>query len=100
MPAKFAAIRVAGPNPVGRIGVPHGAVSAANDDACGSPDDERLRAALLHFAAHGLGAAQNAFDRAEHAIAVGDRGGAAKWADICRLLDKRLAAGLVSGAGR
>jgi len=100
MSAKFAAIRATGPNPVARIVVRRAAVPAANDDACGNPDDERLRAALLHFAAHGLAAAQNAFDRAEHAIAVGDPHAAAKWTDICRVLDKRLAAGLASRAIR
>jgi hypothetical protein len=72
---------------------------AANDN--GHPllsSDTMLRAALKHFAAHGLGAAENARQHAEQAFFAGDRSSYLWWLGICRALDRRLAARLTRSA--
>lgn len=72
---------------------------AANDN--GHPaiaSDIMLRAALKHFAAHGLAAADNARQRAEQAFFAGDRDNYRWWLGICRTLDRRLAANLARRA--
>ncbi|WP_298467300.1 hypothetical protein [uncultured Erythrobacter sp.] len=56
------------------------------------PDDQMLRAALRHFAEHGLGAARAARGRAEAAFFAGDRQTYEWWLGITRTLDRRLAA--------
>lgn len=63
----------------------------ANDDDAPTGDDRLLRAALRHFAEHGLAAAQHARVRAEHAFFAGDRDAYLWWLSICRTLDRRLA---------
>lgn len=63
----------------------------ANDDADGEADDAMLRAALRHFADHGLAAASHARRRAEAAFFAGDRNAYRWWLGICRTLDRRLA---------
>ena len=67
----------------------------ANDNVPGvarNPGDDRmLRAALRHFAAHGLSAADSARSRAETAFFAGDRGEYRWWLGICRMLDRRMA---------
>ncbi|MEM1052545.1 MAG: hypothetical protein AAGI28_10665 [Pseudomonadota bacterium] len=55
-----------------------------------------LRAALRHFATHGLGAAKVARAQAEKAFFQGDRETYDWWVGITRTLDRRLAAS-VSG---
>ncbi|MBY8338287.1 hypothetical protein KYN89_14655 [Alteriqipengyuania sp. NZ-12B] len=70
---------------------------AANDNLRPGrqPQSEaEIRAALGHFAQHHLNAAQDAHARAEAALATGDREEFAFWANICRALDRRLAATL------
>jgi|TARA_R100000049_G_C1952762_1_gene102071 hypothetical protein len=70
---------------------------AANDNlrpGRPSQSEEEIRAALGHFAEHHLNAAHDAHARAEAALAVGDRENFAFWANICRALDRRLAATL------
>ncbi len=58
-----------------------------------APADERiLRAALRHFAEHGLGAARAARAQAEAAFFAGDRQAYDWWLGITRTLDRRLAA--------
>ena len=71
----------------------------ANDN--GAPaNDAMLHAALRHFAEHGLAAAQRARRQAESAFFAGDRQGYAWWLEVCRTLDRRLAAAVdVSSAG-
>jgi len=59
-------------------------------------NDQVLRAALRHFATHGLGAARVARAQAEKAFFQGDRETYDWWVDITRTLDRRLAAS-VSG---
>jgi hypothetical protein len=65
---------------------------AANDNATDLTRDGLLRAALRHFAEHGLGAAELAQQRAEKAFFAGNRKEYRHWLDICRALDRRLAA--------
>lgn len=67
---------------------------AANDngDAQGGfPRDPILRAALKHFAQHGLGAAEQAHRNAEKAFFAGQREDYRHWLAICRALDRRMA---------
>jgi len=64
---------------------------AANDGAATAESDALLRAALKHFARHGLGAADAAREKAEDAFFRGDRETYDHWLGICRLLDARMA---------
>ena len=67
---------------------------AANDNApqnASLSHSVELRAALKHFARHGLGAAGVARDNAEQAFFSGDRPAYLHWLGICRTLDRRLA---------
>ena len=63
---------------------------AANDNGSSAPQPE-LRAALRHFAEHGLGAATVARANAEQAFFRGDRQSYLHWLAICRTLDRRMA---------
>jgi hypothetical protein len=54
-------------------------------------NDQILRAALRHFAEHGLGAARAARMQAEQAFFAGDRQSYDWWLGITRTLDRRLA---------
>ena len=72
---------------------------AANDN--GNPEgvlrhSAELRAALKHFAQHGLGAATVARQSAAQAFFSGDRRGYLHWLGICRILDRRMATVLSS----
>lgn len=51
-----------------------------------------LAKALMHFARYGLSAASRARSEAQVAHAAGDRQARALWLDICRHLDRRMAA--------
>ena len=68
---------------------------AANDNGPvagkDAPSDIILRAALRHFATHGLGAARAARSRAQDAFFAGDREAYDWWLEITRTLDRRLA---------
>ncbi len=64
---------------------------AANDNALGICNDMLLKAALRHFAEHGLGAARQACVFAEEALDAGDQDSYRWWLSICRTLDKRMA---------
>lgn len=63
---------------------------AANDNGAKAAQPE-LRAALRHFAEHGLGAATVARVNAEQAFFKGDRQSYLHWLAICRTLDRRMA---------
>ena len=91
MSIRFAAARH-GDSCVNRVlGMPR-RYSAANDNGGGRQcDDRMLRAALRHFAAHGLGAAEAARREAETAFFAGDRKTYDWWLGICRMLDRRMA---------
>lgn len=76
--------------------------SAANDNAAAErfPRDEVLRAALRHFAEHGLGAAEQAHRNAEQAFFAGQREDYRHWLAICRALDRRMADAIIAHRGR
>lgn len=69
-------------------------VRAANDNPRDVRNDPVLRAALRHFAAHGLGAAADARNRALAAARVGDHAAYCWWLGLCAKLDRRMAASL------
>jgi hypothetical protein len=81
------------PGAAGLPGVSGGAapLRAANDNVRGGSEDMMLRAALRHFATHGLGAAEAARASAERAFFAGDRSEYDWWLGICRMLDRRMA---------
>lgn len=64
---------------------------AANDNTFGLSGDRVLKAALRHFAEHGLAAAEHARRNAEEAFFAGDRQGYRWWLSICFTLDRRMA---------
>jgi hypothetical protein len=64
---------------------------AANDNGLDLTRNGMLRAALKHFAEHGLGAAEVAQRNAEAAFFAGNRKEYRHWLDICRALDRRMA---------
>lgn len=66
-------------------------VEAANDNDHDLNRNGLLRAALRHFAEHGLGAAELAQRNAEQAFFAGNRKEYRHWLDICRALDRRMA---------
>ena len=63
----------------------------ANDNGDASLRDLVLRQALMHFAVHGLRAAQDAGERAAAAYAAGNPGEYDHWLGICSALDARRA---------
>lgn len=67
--------------------------------AIGPANGNVLHAALRHFAAHGLAAAQHAADEAMAARRAGDEAGYRWWHGICHSLDRRLAGELDQRAG-
>lgn len=90
MTIRFAAAR-RGDNIVCRVLSTAAPCSAANDNTAQGNGDLMLRAALRHFAAHGLGAAEAARVNAETAFFAGDRIEYRWWLGICRMLDRRMA---------
>ena len=94
MTVRFASARRISCSPVARSLARRPLSGAANDDANPLESglaDPTLHAALLHFAAYGLGAAQAAKDEAEGALAAGDRARFDHWLAVCHRLDRRLA---------
>ena len=64
---------------------------AANDHRA-SRDEALLRAALRHFARHGMAAAEQAARSAQAAFRDGREDDCGYWLAICQTLDRRLAA--------
>lgn len=95
MSLRFAARRNGNDALVARILAPAFPRSAANENgrAIGDlmSDPAVLRATLLHFARHGLGAADLARTQAEAARAKGDDSTFRHWLAVCRQLDRRMA---------
>ena len=91
MTSRFATAETRGDSWVGSIVSLAVPPVAANDNVRGIPDDRILRAALRHFASHGLGAAEAARIEAERAFFAGDRAEYRWWLEICRMLDRRMA---------
>lgn len=93
--------------PIARALAARAAEQVANDNhtQTGAPstrplaDDRLLRAALRHFAEHGLGAARAAHIEAERAFFLGDRLAYDWWVGITRALDRRMAEKLVALQG-
>ena len=81
---------------------PRGPARPANDNgrALGElmAEPAMMRAALLHFASHGLAAADRARDLAEVAHEEGREGDYRHWLAVCRMLDRRLAVHLEKSA--
>jgi hypothetical protein len=66
-------------------------LSPVNDntgDICGNP---AMRAALELFAAHGIGATQEACRMARSAATAGNLRDCRHWLSVCRMFDRRLA---------
>lgn len=78
--------------PISRSLVRRAKKTVANDNDDNALSDHMLRAALRHFAEHGLGAARAARAQAEQAFFAGDRQSYEWWLGITRTLDRRLAA--------
>ncbi|MEM9500380.1 MAG: hypothetical protein AAF941_00910 [Pseudomonadota bacterium] len=95
MSIHFAAARGPAASPVARVLTCRPLTLAANDNPSAGttpiPSEKLLRAALLHFGEHGLGAARAARGKAEQAFFAGDRQGYDWWLGITRTLDRRLA---------
>jgi hypothetical protein len=77
--------------PIVRALVSRAVDRAANDNRVNDEGDHMLRAALRHFAQHGLGAARAARVQAEKAFFAGDRQTYDWWIAITRTLDRRIA---------
>lgn len=91
MTVHFAAARTAATSPLARALVRRRVDVVANDNDDGGNDDLLLRAALQHFAQHGLSAASEARKQAESAFFSGDRQNYDWWLGVCRTLDRRMA---------
>jgi len=92
MSIHFAGSRRPSRSPLARCLAAPRMTQAANDNGRAIADNPLLRATLLHFAAHGLGAAADARVRAEDAFLAGDGEGYRHWLAVCRTLDRRMAA--------
>jgi hypothetical protein len=66
-------------------------LNAANDNGAGIGGNVTLKAALHHFAEHGLAAAEVARDNAEDALCAGQHSEYRRWMSICAALDRRMA---------
>jgi hypothetical protein len=91
MSIRFTAARRGGRSVHPMLGPPPARLAAANDNVRSSGNDKMLRAALRHFADHGLGAAEVARVHAEEAFFAGDSVKYRWWLGICRMLDRRMA---------
>ena len=90
MTIRYAAARpAAAPVTLTRAALSRMAWAPANDNGAAPLRDQVLRAALLHFAEHGLRAGQDAGERAVTALEAGDTGEYTHWLEICRALDAR-----------
>ena len=103
MPIRFAAANAPGRAPayssiakalavraIERVANDNG-LSGQNNACAELFNDQMLRAALRHFAQHGLGAARVARAQAEKAFFEGDRQAYDWWLGITRTLDSRMA---------
>ncbi|GAA4643474.1 hypothetical protein GCM10023115_14340 [Pontixanthobacter gangjinensis] len=91
MTVQFAAARTAATSPLARAFVRRRVEHVANDNDINGNEDLLLRAALRHFAQHGLAAASEARKQAEAAFFSGDRQNYDWWLGVCRTLDRRMA---------
>ena len=103
MSVRFSAARCTARSPIARALARKAVAQAANDngDAEGGAAtfDTTIRAALLHFADHGMGAAKEARELALRAHSVGDAESCDWWLGICRALDRKAADAALLGLG-
>ncbi|HMO69397.1 MAG TPA: hypothetical protein PKE25_12255 [Novosphingobium sp.] len=81
---------------IARALIAHVPLRPANDNGPEPSNDLILRAALHHFAEHGLSGARIA---AERVATAADREQALHWLAICRALDRRMGARLAGEMG-
>ena len=92
MTIRFAAARSTASSPIARALARRASGRAANDNGDTiAPNEDVFRAALRHFAVHGMGAAEVALREAEVARTGGDMQAFDWWLGICRTLDRRVA---------
>ena len=92
MTIRYAAARpAAAPVTLSRAALGRISRAPANDNGAAPLRDRVLRAALLHFAEHGLRAAHDAGERAAAAHALGHSAEYEHWLEICQALDARRA---------
>jgi hypothetical protein len=92
MTIRYAAARpAAAPVTLSRAALGRISRAPANDNGDALLRDLVLRQALMHFAVHGLHAAQDAGERAAVAYSADEQGEYDYWLEICRALDARRA---------
>ena len=92
MTIRFAASKTSRSSAIARaLSVPV-RLDAVNDNGDAICSDRLLKAALRHFAEHGLSAAERARENAETAFFAGSREDYRWWLGICAALDRRMAA--------
>ena len=99
MSIRFVAARPIGSTGLSRALTARAPRDAANDNrpalsARAAEPDGLLRAALRHFAEHGLSAAEQARRNAEEAFFAGRSDDYRWWLAICTALDRRMAAAI------
>lgn len=92
MTIRFAASKASGSSILARALSMPLPLEAANDNGNTICSDRLLKAALRHFAEHGLSAAETARQNAERAFFAGEREDYQWWLAICGALDRRMAA--------
>jgi hypothetical protein len=96
MTIHFAAARTTEVSALVKVLTASVSLNAANDNSLGIGGDPVLKAALFHFAEHGLAAAQVARESAEEALAAGKRDEYRHWMAICSALDRRMGAAVAA----
>lgn len=97
MTIRYAAARpAAAPLTLTRAALGRISRAPANDNGDAPLRDQVLRGALLHFAEHGLRAAEDAGNRAAAAYQSGNPADYDHWLEICRALDARRARALTN----
>ena len=104
MPVHFAAACSNHYKALTRLSAPRTPLNPANDNAgetSGSTNGGELllKAALRHFAQHGLSAAERARENAETAFFAGDSDQYRWWMAICTSLDRRMPAAVAFRRG-
>ena len=99
MPVHFAAACSNQFSPLNRLRPVRMPLNAANDNGGGIGGERLLKAALRHFAKHGLGAAERARENAEAAFFAGNREDYRWWMSICTALDRRMSAAVTFHRG-
>ena len=104
MPVHFAAACSNQFSRIGRLHPRRMPLNAANDNSPGIGasalrGEQLLKAALRHFAEHGLSAAERARENAEAAFFASDREQYRWWMAICTALDRRMSAAVAFHQG-